>query len=90
MIFLLLVELVFGLVDLALTPITVVFPFELVSIVYDFINYIVSGLQFVTFFLFDSWVIRSVFTFMLSINVLFLALDLLWLVLGYVKLKRDN
>ena len=87
MLFLLVLELAFDIIGFMLQPLLVVFPFEVVSIIYTFLNYITSGLQFVTFFSFDAWVLRSVFGFVLSLNVGLLAFDLIWRIISYIKIS---
>ena len=85
-----LIYFVFSLLSFMFAPLNVVFPYELVSILLSFLNYIVDGLRLVVFFCFDAWVVRAVFGFVLSLNGILLAWDLIWRVISYIKFSRDG
>lgn len=79
-----------ALLSFMFAPLNVILPYELVSILLTWLNYIVDGLRLVIFFCFDAWVVRAVFTFVLTLNGILLAWDLIWRVISYIKLSRDG
>lgn len=85
-----LISFVMSLVSFMFAPLNVVLPYEIVSILLSWLNYIVDGLRLVIFFCFDSWVLRGVFGFVLTVNGTLLAWDLIWRIISYIKLSRDG
>lgn len=85
-----LISFIFGLIGFMFGPFNVVLPYELVSILLSWLNYVVDGLRLVIFFCFDAWVVRAVFGFVLAFNGILLAWDLIWRVISYIKLSRDG
>lgn len=79
-----------SLLSFMFAPLNVVLPYEVVSILLSWLNYIADGLRLVIFFCFDAWVVRAVFGFVLSLNGILLAWDLIWRVISYIKFSRDG
>lgn len=90
MIILFLLRIALALVSFMLAPLEAALPFEVVSVILTFLNYVADGIKFVIFFCFDSWVVRAVFGFVLSLNAVLLGYDLIWRIISYIKLSRDG
>lgn len=90
MLLLAILRIALGLISFMLAPFQAVLPFEVVSILMTFLNYIADGIKFVVFFCFDAWLVRVVFSFIITVNAILLGYDLIWRIITYFKLSRDG
>lgn len=90
MLLLLILEIFIRLLGFMLAPLSIEFPFDVVTPIFTFLNYMVDGIRLLTFFVFDASLLRSVFGFILAFNAIGLTYDFIWRIISYIKLSRDG